>query len=150
MYKHILIPTDGSELAGLAVDQGLALARALGAHVTLVAVTYPYREMPAEAVPLQGLQEIYEREVRARAEAWLARAAEKGRAAGVPCRTLVRQASQPYEAIAKVLAEQGCDLVVMSSHGRGGLNAVILGSQTRKLLAHSPAPVLVVRQAARE
>lgn len=150
MYQHILIPIDGSDLANTAIDKGLALAKALGARVTVLTVVEPYPHMAAEAVQLGGLRKEYEKQVHARASEWLepagAKAAgAKAAAAGVPCELLKRDADMAFRAIVETAAERGCDLIAMASHGRGGVAAVLLGSQTQKVLAHSQVPVLVYR-----
>jgi nucleotide-binding universal stress UspA family protein len=123
MYRHILIPTDGSELAEQAVTNGLSLAKSLGAKVTVIIVEEP---------------------------AWLAyvasalnRAADAAKQAGVPCDTIQVEDAQPYQAIIATAADRGCDLIVMASHGRSGLSAVVLGSVTNKVLTHTKIPVLV-------
>ncbi|KDB95087.1 universal stress family protein [Bordetella bronchiseptica E010] len=145
MYQHILIPIDGSDLANTAIDKGLALAKALGARVTVLTVVEPYPHMAAEAVQLGGLRKEYEKQVHARASEWLEPAGAKAAAAGVPCELLKRDADMAFRAIVETAAERGCDLIAMASHGRGGVAAVLLGSQTQKVLAHSQVPVLVYR-----
>ncbi|OZI77535.1 universal stress protein [Bordetella genomosp. 12] len=145
MYKHILIPTDGSELAERAVAQGLALARKLEARVTLIQVIQPVRASAGESVQLRGTLEEYEREERGQVDQWLAQAATRAADAGVPCEAVTAVNVQPYEAIVAAANERGCDLIAIASHGRSGLSAMLLGSVTQKVLAHSDLPVLVYR-----
>ncbi|AHV94779.1 universal stress protein [Bordetella holmesii] len=145
MYKHILIPTDGSDLAERAVKQGLALARKLDARVTLIQVIQPVRASAGESVQLRGTLEEYEREERVQAEQWLAKAAVRAADAGVPCEAVTAINVQPYEAIVATARDKGCDLIAIASHGRSGLSAMLLGSVTQKVLAHSDLPVLVYR-----
>lgn len=148
MYKHILIPTDGSECAGRGVEQGLALAKALGARVTLVTVTEP---MPV-FVGAAGLawdptlvMGDYDKHADAAAKAVLEAAQRLAAAQGVSAETLHSPRAQPAEAIVDAAKAQGCDLIVMASHGRRGVRRLILGSQTAEVVAHSEVPVLVVR-----
>lgn len=145
MYKHILIPTDGSDLAERAVEQGLALARKLGARVTLIRVIQPLRAPAGESVQLRGTLEEYEREERRQAEQWLAQAAARAANSGVPCEAVTAVNVQPYDAIVATAREKACDLIAIASHGRSGLSAMLLGSVTQKVLAHSDLPVLVYR-----
>lgn len=145
MYKHILIPIDGSNLANSGLEQGLALARALGASVT-VATAYGSFHMPSmETVQLEGMRSIYEHQARELAGSYLAQAAARAQALGVPCATELRKSDAPYQMIIDIAMTQGCDLIAMSSHGRSGVGALLLGSQTQKVLAHSKVPVLVYR-----
>ena len=149
MYTNILIPTDGSELAEQAVDKGIALAKALGAQVTIITVVEPFPALGsfglAETAALAETLQTYQTEADAGAKALLARAAARAEAAGV--RAAVRQVESgyPYEAIVEAAGAVGADLIVMSSHGRKGMAAVLVGSETMKVLTHSKIPVLVLR-----
>ena len=140
MYKHILIPTDGSELAERAVTHGLSLAKFVGAKVTGIIV----EERPAAWLLAAGVAfaEFTEqlREYYASALDSMANAAKQ---AGVPCDTVQVEDVRPYEAIIATATDRGCDLIVMASHGRSGLSAVVLGSVTNKVLTHAKIPVLV-------
>ena len=143
MYKNILIATDGSHLATHAAKQGIALAKAVRAKVTAVNVTEPFHwfapNLPADAQPAYVLGM---REVAARA---LGVVADAAKAADVACEIAHVEAEHPYEAIIDTATSRHCDLIVMASHGRSGVSAVILGSQTAKVLTHSKIPVLVYR-----
>ncbi|WBX89479.1 MULTISPECIES: universal stress protein [Achromobacter] len=145
MYKHILIPIDGSSLANSGLEQALALARELGASVTVLTVYSPF-EMPSmETVQFEGMRGVYENQARELASSYLSEAAGKASTAGVACVTEMRESESPYQVIVDVAMTRNCDLIAMSSHGRGGMAALLLGSQTQKVLAHSTLPVLVYR-----
>ena len=135
MYRHILIPTDGSELAEHAVTNGLSLAKSVGAKVTVIIV----HEAPVDAT-LSFLEQVEKHALRV-----LNRAADAAKQAGVPCDTMQVEKGRPSQAIIAVASDRGCDLIVMASHGRGGLSAVVLGSVTNKVLTHTKTPVLVYR-----
>lgn len=146
MYRHILIPTDGSELADHAVTHGLSLAKSVGARVSVIVVEAPFdfgsfsesnvRQMP-EAISK------HTEEIKRHATSVLKRASEAAKLASVSCDTIQVEDAQPYEAIIKAANDKGCDLIVMASHGRSGLSAVLLGSVTNKVLTHTKTPVLV-------
>jgi nucleotide-binding universal stress UspA family protein len=131
MYRHILIPTDGSELAERAVTHGLSLAKFVGTKVTVI--------IAAEAFAK------YTEQIKKHNASVLDRVANAAKQAGVPCDTMQAKDVQPYEAIIATATDRGCDLIVMASHGRSGLSAVVLGSVTNKVLTHAKAPVLVVQ-----
>ena len=131
MYRHILIPTDGSELAERAVTHGLLLAKFVGAKVTVIIVEER----------LGGW--LYTDEIKEQTASVLDRAGNAAKQAGVPCDTIRVQDMQPYEAIIATATDRGCDLIVMASHGRSGLSAMVLGSVTNKVLTHAKTPVLV-------
>jgi nucleotide-binding universal stress UspA family protein len=147
MYRHILIPTDGSELAERAVTNGLSLAKSVGAKVTVIIVEEPEPIwLGATGFGQQGaLEELgkYTEQMEKYAASALNRAADAAKQAGVPCDTVQVKDAQPYQAITATAADKGCDLIVMASHGRSGLSAVVLGSVTNKVLTHTKIPVLV-------
>lgn len=145
MYRHILIPTDGSELAERAVAHGLPLARMAEARVTIMTVVEPFHLLTVDAAQLQDTAEAYRQHARERADRLLGRAAEKARAVGVACETIQTEDNEPFRAIIDVAAIRTCDLIVMASHGRRGIAAIVLGSQTVKVLTHSTIPVLICR-----
>src|SRR5688572_29498959 len=150
MYRHILIPTDGSELAGHAVTNGLSLAKSVGAKVTVVIVEDPFdwlsvpETMASRRQSLDALDKHNE-QVRKHAANVLSQAADAAQQAGVACDTIQVENARPYQAIIAAATDRGCDLIVMASHGRGGLSAVVLGSVTNKVLTHTKIPVLVYR-----
>ena len=145
MYKHILLPTDGSELSAKAVRDGIQLAKEIGARVTALTVTPPF--YPSEMSPsaLTAHAEEHEAKSKAAAQRALGFVEETARAAGVPCTPVHRVNDGPFEEIIKVAGEAGCDLIFMASHGRRGVSALLLGSETNKVLTHSRIPVLVTR-----
>lgn len=149
MYEHILISTDGSELAQTGVDHGLALAKALGARVTIVTVTerFPVYSSGVGYDLAWGSSAFdnYAEAQKGIAEAILTNARKSAEQLGVPAETLHVPDATVADAIVKAAQERGCGLIVMASHGRRGLKRVMLGSQTAEVLTHSEIPVLVVR-----
>jgi nucleotide-binding universal stress UspA family protein len=145
MYKHMLIPTDGSELSSRAEAAGLTMAKALDAKVTALTVTPPFQFIGTEPMMLVATEPEYEKAQTARAEKTLERIRMTAAAVGVPVETLRTVSSHPFEAIIATAKERGCDLIFMASHGRSGLTGLILGSETSKVLTHSKIPVLVYR-----
>ena len=148
MYSHILIATDGSALAEKAIEAGTRLASALNARLTVAHVGAPYAPplYAGDFVPSTYLSaEEHEARVREAAEEILKRAAAAAAKKNVPCRTDFAVADHPYEGVLEIAGRNQCDLIVMASHGRSGWSAVLLGSETQKMLAHSKIDVLVVR-----
>lgn len=146
MYKHILITTDGSELARKGVDHGLSLAKSLDARVTVVTVTEPFPIYAGEGWALgPGDFERYDADQVKFAQELLDPIKADAAKLGVACETRHVPGRRPAEAILDVAADQGCSLVVMASHGRRGLGRLLLGSQTSEVVSNSPIPVLVVR-----
>jgi nucleotide-binding universal stress UspA family protein len=142
MYRRILIATDGSELAGKAVAQGLDLARRVGAEAVILTVTEP----PGfGTIPAPRFLGAYEEVVAQEAARILQSASEAAMKAGVPCVTLHIKDRYVAEAITATASEQGCSLIVMASHGRRGLSRRLLGSETIKVLTMGTLPVLVCR-----
>jgi nucleotide-binding universal stress UspA family protein len=138
MYTHILIPTDGSELAGKAVQHGIALAKRIGAKVTMLTV------LPPELITADmQMIEIRKQRMQKQAEEILGAVAKQ--AAGFACETIQVEHEDPYQAIIDTADSKGCDLIVMASHGRRGISAIVLGSETVKVLTHCKIPVLVYR-----
>lgn len=148
MYKHILLPTDGSELAMKGVEQGLALAKALQALATIVTVTphWSIHEMAVEARKARANPiERFEKEAAEAARQILDDAKAKAAAAGISANAIHVAEMNAAEGIIDAAMKHGCDLIVMSSHGRRGVRRMILGSQTAEVLAHTTIPVLVIR-----
>jgi nucleotide-binding universal stress UspA family protein len=147
MYKHILIPTDGSALSEMAIRQGIAFARAIRAKVTALAVSPSFHlfEVDPIMVGYTPSPDQYARDSEARAEKYLAVARVEAGIAGVPCETVHATQDHVYEAIIDTASKKGCDLIFMASHGRKGISAFVLGSETYKVLSHSKIPVLVCR-----
>jgi nucleotide-binding universal stress UspA family protein len=146
MYRHILIPTDGSELAGRAVRHGLSLAKSVGAKVTALTVEglFDVYTVPASKVyEMSGAFAEHAERAKAHARRILNDVAEQARAAGVAYETVQIEQDHPYEGIIETAEQRGCDLIVMASHGRSGIAAIVLGSVTTKVLTHTKIPVLV-------
>jgi nucleotide-binding universal stress UspA family protein len=145
MYKHILIPTDGTALSESAVDKGLAFAREIGAKVTVMMTIEPAPMILMAMVQLTEQQHRYHQHASEHAAQLLAEALAKAKAIGVPCDTVQVDHDHPYEAIINTAATKNCDLIAMASHGRRGISALVLGGETMKVLTHSTTPVLVFR-----
>ena len=145
MYKNILLATDGSPLADRGVDAGIALAKAIGARLTAVAAIEPYHRLAFAPEQLGYTEASYIAHARAEAAKLLDAVAAKAAAAGVRLDAVLRESEPPHEAIIAVAGSHGCDLIVMASHGRGGISALVLGSVTGKVLARTSIPVLVYR-----
>ena len=144
MYQHILVPTDGSDISQKAIAQAVALARALGStlHTLSVRDPFPYASVTEiQTVSPQEFIDAQERIARLR----VAAVAETCRLAELACETHVVEADHPWEAIIDCARQHACDLIVMASHGRRGVSALLLGSETQKVLTHTTIPVLVVR-----
>ena len=145
MYKHILIPTDGSPLSEDAVKQGLALAKTLNAKVTAVTVTPPFHVFAADPAMVTDTREQYEKDAAAMGHRRLRFARDAASVAVVACDVVHTVAEHPYAAIIDAATARGCDLIVMASHGRKGFTGLVLGSETLKVLTHSKIPTLVTR-----
>jgi nucleotide-binding universal stress UspA family protein len=145
VYKHILIATDGSELAGKAVAVGFDLARQLAAQVTVVTVTEPWTALLTGDVAFGFPVEEYEKSADESASHILTGVSKLARKADIRCATVHAKDQYPAEGILETAKKNGCDLIVMASHGRRGLGLLLLGSQAAKVLTHSPVPVLICR-----
>ena len=148
MYRHILIPTDGSDLAHKAVVHGLGLAKSVGAKVTALTVEASfnvYDVPPSQMAKMSAAFDEYTEQVKKHAARVLSKVADEAKTAGVPCETLQVTQDRPYESIVATAKDKGCDLIVIASHGRTGIAAMVLGSVTTKVLAHTTIPVLVCR-----
>jgi len=147
MYRNILVATDGSKLSLKAAMHAIALAKTLGSRITgfYASPSYPlpvYAEGMA-FVPLSRRE--YAAQCRAEADRVLGVVADKAKAAGVSFAPAWAMSSAPWEAILAAARKNKCDAIVMASHGRRGVSALVLGSETNKVLTHSKLPVLVVR-----
>jgi len=145
LYKNILIPTDGSDLATMAVKQGVVFAREIGAKVTGVTVTEPFHLIAIAPSQIEYTRAEYSKHSETQANKVLGTISAAAKSAGVDCETLHIEHEHPYQAIIDTAAAKGCDLILMASHGRRGVAAVVLGSETVKVLTHSKIPVLVYR-----
>lgn len=147
MFKHILVPTDGSELSLRNVERAAAYAKATGAQITLF---YAEPEAPAPYIGLGAMvspqlhEEVHQR-LKNAAQEVLDAAETVVSQAGISCQRAALVGNQPYALIIAAAESHGCDLIFMASHGRSGVSALLLGSETQKVLAHSKIPVLVYR-----
>jgi nucleotide-binding universal stress UspA family protein len=149
MFRHILVPTDGSALSLRAVKMALKIARAHRARVTAFHVIAPFVPVAymEGVIPYPELYSPteYKRAAEAGARRLLERVARRAATTRVRCNTAFAMSDAPWRAIIRAARGKRCDLIVMSSHGRTGLGAVVLGSVTTKVLTHSKIPVLVCR-----
>lgn len=145
MFKHVLLPTDGSALSMKAVESGIAFAKAAGAKVTVLTVIEPSGVLGTDSKRVAATRKAYEQHASDSAERELKDAERTARKHGVPCTTLMQKHAQPYQAIIETAARRRCDLIAMATHGRSGVAALLLGSETSKVLAYSRIPVLVYR-----
>jgi nucleotide-binding universal stress UspA family protein len=150
MYKSILVPTDGSKLSCKAVKEAINFSKACGAKITVLHVMPDYRAYISERynVPPEmtaPVKKKFQGEGAARSKEIIDQACAQGTAAGVACAGISVTSDEPYEAIIKQATKSKCDLIMMASHGRKGLQSLLLGSETAKVLVHSKIPVLVVR-----
>jgi nucleotide-binding universal stress UspA family protein len=147
VYKHILIPTDGSETAAKAVDAGIDFAREAHARVTLFTAVPEYQPPGEGEIMTRRLVSLaeHERLSREKAERVVAAAIERARAAGVECDMDFAQSDRPHEAILEAARRNGCDAIFMATHARKGLAALWHGSQTTAVLRNAPVPMMVFR-----
>ncbi|HEX2825864.1 MAG TPA: universal stress protein [Burkholderiales bacterium] len=148
MFKHILLPTDGSALSEKGVRETIKMAKALGAHITAVHVVQRFRPLTDEVyvlpeVPLLRAQ--FEQDVERHSKEVLNPVKQAALKAGVECETVVAAADSPSEAIIDQAKKSRCDLIMMASHGRRGIQRLLHGSETARVLTHSKIPVLVLR-----
>jgi nucleotide-binding universal stress UspA family protein len=145
MFKHILLPTDGSPLSEAAVEKGIDFAKSIDARITGLCVLP--KEYPSyyEAEIPGGFMDKAAAECKANAKVHLAALTRVAQNEGVTCDVVMETSDQPYEAIVNLAEQKGCDLIMMASHGRRGVGALLLGSETQKVLTHSKIPVLVYR-----
>jgi nucleotide-binding universal stress UspA family protein len=145
MFKYLLIATDGSQESAKALAQGIALAKALSAKVIVATVTESWTEATYATIPTPSLVRTYEEAAAANAAAILERAREATAEARVQCVTRHVKDTHAPEGILKTAKEEGCDLIIVGSHGHGILGRILLGSTSLKVLTHSTVPVLVCR-----
>ncbi len=148
MVKHILVATDGSKLSDRAVAAAIGLARSAGAKLTAFHATedFPIMPYPEYSMLVDALTpDLWQADQEKRALHILRGVEARARKAGVPCVSKSRMAAHPYKAILEAAKKSGCDLIVMASHGRRGVQGLVLGSETNKVLTHGKLPVLVVR-----
>ena len=148
MYNHILIATDGSELANRGVEHGFKLAHAMGAKVTVLSVTEPMSSRAVQAALIAGVQDPiggYDRSTAEDMKEKFAAISQQAADLGVAVELTHEIDTHPAEAIVRLADRAKCDLIVMSSHGRRGVRRFVLGSQTAEVVTHTTIPVLVIR-----
>lgn len=147
MFKHLLVPTDGSELSDGAVERAVTFAREAGARITFFYAKpdFPVSFYGEGALVNPTTPDKFAEMAEKQAQEILGKTVREAKASGVECDTVTAVCDTPYEAIIKVADERACDLIFMASHGRRGLTGLLLGSETQKVLTHSDIPVLVYR-----
>jgi len=145
MFQHILIATDGSPFSQRAADTGIALAKALGARVYAFHAVMPFPAVAYFAEMLLASQAQYTEAAIERARQYLDDVSQRAKAAGVTCGTGYAINAHPHEAVIAAAAEHHCDLIVMASHGRHGVERALLGSETHRTILYGDVPVLVCR-----
>ena len=145
MFKHLLLPTDGSEASQVTLLKGVRLAKDFNARITGICVVPEFHVLTFNPTMIEDTKDVFIAESRSQAHKYLALLNEAADEAGVPCETEVVLSDHPYEAIIRASETKGCDLIMMASHGRRGVQALLLGSETQKVLTHSKIPVLVYR-----
>ena len=146
MYRKILLPTDGSALCESAAQKGINFAKFAGASIVAFhAVPATSYLIYTEAGPSDMLAEQFERDAKVRGERLVEALANRARNAGVRCESLLLTNDHPWESIIEAANTTDCDLIFMASHGRRGLSAMLLGSETARVLTHTKIPVLVYR-----
>jgi nucleotide-binding universal stress UspA family protein len=145
VYQHILIATDGSELADNALEHGLSLAKALDARVTVVTATEPWTSVVAGEMVIAFPVDEYDKAQSERAKLVLGLATKAADAKVVTCKTVHAKDQYPADVIVDAAHKSGCDLIVMASHGRRGVSRLLLGSQANIVVTQSTIPVLIVR-----
>jgi nucleotide-binding universal stress UspA family protein len=145
MFEHILLPTDGSELSERAIYNGIAMAKALGARITGMTATKPYHVVALDPLIVTDTRETYGAHADAIAADRLSVIEKAAKSAGVSYQLVHRIGEHPYEEIIKTAVETGCDAILMASHGRRGVSALVIGSEATKVLTHTKLPVVVYR-----
>jgi nucleotide-binding universal stress UspA family protein len=145
MFKHLLLPIDGSESSNAAMLKGIALAKSEGARVTGIYVMPEFHVLTYRTDMLEDTKDEFAADCRARADQYLTAIQGAASQAGVECEAVSAVSDHPFEAIIRTAEQKGCDLIVMASHGRRGMRGLVLGSETHKVLTHSKLPVLVYR-----
>jgi nucleotide-binding universal stress UspA family protein len=145
MFKHILLPTDGSNLSQAAIQKGVQFAKSMQAKITGISVMPEQRYYLYQTDITVQVKEETGKQHKMQADRNLSVIEKAAKDAGVPCETLCEVSDYPYETIIKFAEKRGCDLIMMASHGRRGIGALLIGSETQKVLTHSKIPVLVYR-----
>lgn len=146
MFKHILVPTDGSELSQAAAQKAVQFAKAIGARITVITVTAPWSSIAVGEVASVLSEKDYENRAETNAWGYLNTITDAAKAAGVPRNAIHLHHIRPDEAIIETAKKEHCDLIMLGSHGRRGVSRMLLGSEATKILSHSPVPVMVLRE----
>jgi len=145
MFKHILVPTDGSKLSEKAIKHAMGFAKQCKARVTALHVIPKFHTFTYQAEMIEMTPKEFEKSGVEHANQFLRYAKRVASSAGVDCDGVHASSDQPYKEIIKAAQKKGCDLILMASHGRRGIEVFLLGSETQKVLTHSHVPVLVYR-----
>lgn len=145
MFKTILVPTDGSPLSDKAIEAAVTFAKSAGSKLVGISVSEPrdYANLSDGVSVSDSSQAFIDR--CSVAQGNVDKIAAAAKAAGVACETVTARSVHPYEEIIRTAADYQCDVIFMASHGRSGLSALFVGSETQKVLSHSTIPVLVFR-----
>jgi nucleotide-binding universal stress UspA family protein len=144
MVQRILVPTDGSDISTKAIHEAIDLARMSGAELIALSVKEPFPYSAISEIRPVSPQEFYDNQERVAAER-VKKVVDAAQTAGLACKGTTVEALHPWQAILDQAKAEACDLIVMASHGRRGLNALLLGSETQKVLTHGSLPVMVVK-----
>lgn len=145
MYKHVLIATDGSSVGDKAIEQGLEVAKRFGAKVLIIKVTEMWSALDVAGRDALARIETYEKAASEAANEVLGKAKQAAEKAGVQCETMHVADRVPADGIVGTADSLNCDLIVMGSHGRRGINKLLLGSQAQNVLTQTKKPVLIAR-----
>ena len=145
MFKHILLPTDGSALSEMAIKKGAEFAKEINAKVSGLTVTKPFRVFTTDVTELEDTKDTYAEDAKAIADKRLSVIEQAAKQARVSYEGVHKIGEHPWEEVIKTATERGCDVIFMASHGRRGVAALVIGSETNKVLTHTKIPVLVYR-----
>jgi nucleotide-binding universal stress UspA family protein len=145
MFKHLLLPTDGSTLSEQAAFQGVEFARQIGARVTALHVQPLFHVLTYRSESLEDTRDAYARDTQLHARKYLDVIVRMAAEARVACDVLSEVSDHPHEVIVQTADKLGCDLILMASHGRRGMAGLLLGSETQRVLTHAKVPVMVWR-----
>ncbi len=145
MYQHMLVPTDGTELSKQAIVQAFDVAKQLGVRVSVLRVSGKPVNLVFMGLDLTALPDDIRARITQEIEAHFSWVKEQAAKAGVDCETVRVESEHPWQGILETAKARGCDVIAMASHGRSGMSAKLIGSETQKVLVHSHVPVLVLR-----
>jgi len=145
VYKHLLVPLDDTPLSIAHVTSTVELAKSMGARITFFHANPDWSSTGDGALLMAVNPALFSKVAPGETNTVLMKATAAAKASGVPCEAIVHTSDHPADAIVRTAQEQGCDLIVMASHGRRGIGAVLIGSETTRVLVHCTVPVLVVK-----